>query len=406
MLFFYGLIVEAVGEEESTEYTSSIYRVIGYKAIDLYTESIVDLTLEEAFKLSSDNSMSFNVCGRGYWLDSEFLINYVTNPDKYNNILIKINKPHIGFAWEFKMYDSNMDITRDFTIYLGDTKLQNGNWYVSTCNIVLLYEKDKLSKGLLCGDRLIDIDTLCVTSLIKTSIKSAIMLSNPDKNLEDRLFEFYGIVREDKAYYYKDSCIVLNSTSDCIVRNEVSTVLVADSSSNLVLPPTVKIVMCNGELGLKNIYFSKSSSLGCLLDFIVSLILNDDNYSVSLLENLDIDKPNDFIEKVADFKKARLMGKSGNYDILLVSGDIACELLKDVIESKAFRKASEKLTYIENYTGSTAIDVDNKCINLDEPDGNNTELIRYIVSNIKNKDELLDFSNKIFNTYGLTIKLY
>lgn len=406
MLFFYGLIVEAVGEEESTEYMSSIYRVIGYKAIDLYTEDITDLTIEEAFELSSNGSMSFSVCNRGYWLDSEFLNNYVINPDKYNNILIKINKPHLGFDWECRIYDSNADITRDFPIYLGDTKLQNGNWYMSTGNIVFTYQKDKLSKGLLCRDRLIDIDTLCVTYLIKTTIESAIMLSTPNKNLEDRLFKFYGIVREDKAYYYKDSCIVLNSISDCIVRNEVKTVLVADSSGNLVLPPTVKNVMCNGELGLKNIYFSKSSSLGCLLDFIVSLMLNDDNYSVSLLENLDLDKPNYFVEKVADFRKARLMGKSGNYDILLVSEDIACELLKDVLGFKAFRQASEKLTYIENYTGSTAIDVDNKCINLDEPEGDSTELIRYIVSNIKNKEELLDFSNKVFNTCGLNIEMY
>lgn len=406
MLFFYGLIVEAVGEEENTEYMSSIYRVIGYKAIDLYTESLTDLTIEEAFELSSNNSMSFSVCNRGYWLDSEFLNNYVINPDKYNNILIKINKPHLGFDWECRMYDSNMDITRDFPIYLGDTKLQNGDWYVNTGNIVFTYQKDKLSKGLLCRDRLIDIDTLCVTYLIKTTIKSAIMLSTPNKNLEDRLFKFYGIVREDKAYYYKDSCIVLNSISDCIVRNEVKTVLVADSSGNLVLPPTVKNVMCNGELGLKNIYFSKSSSLGCLLDFIVALMLNDDNYSVSLLESLDIDKPSDFVEKVADFRKARLIGKYGNYDILLVSEDIACELLKDVFGFKAFRQASEKLNYIENYTGSTSIDVDNKCIYPDEPEGDSTELIRYIVSNIKNKDELLDFSNKVFNTYGLNIEMY
>lgn len=406
MLFFYGLIVEAVGEEENTDYMSSIYRVIGYKAVDLYTEDITDLTIEEAFELSSNNSMSFSVCNRGYWLDSEFLTDYVINPDKYNNILIKINKPHLGFDWECKIYDSNMDITRDFPIYLGDTKLQNGDWYVNTCNIVLLYEKDKLSKALLCGDRLVDIDTLLVTSLIKTTIKSAIMLSTPNKNLDDRLFEFYGIIREDKAYYYKDSCIVLNSISDCIVRNEVKTVLVADSSGNLVLPPTVKAVMCNGELGLKNIYFSKSYSLGCLLDFIVALMLNDDNYSVSLLESLDIDKPSDFVDKVADFRKARLMGKSGNYDILLVSEDIVCELLKDVFGFKAFRQASEKLTYIENYTGSTAIDVDNKCILPDEPEGDSTEIIRYIVSNIKNKDELLDFSNKVFNTYGLNIEIY
>lgn len=406
MLFFYGLIVEAVGEEESKEYMSSIYRVIGYKAIDLYTESLTDLTIEEAFELSSNNSMSFSVCGRGYWLDSEFLTGYVTNPDKYNSILIKINKPHLGFDWECKMYDSNMDITRDFPIYLGNTKLQNGDWYVNTGNIVFTYQKDKLSKGLLCRDRLIDIDTLCVTYLIKTTIKSAIMLSTPNKNLEDRLFKFYGLVRENKAYYYKDNCIVLNSISDCIVKNGVETLLVADSSGNLVLPPTIKAVMCNGELGLKNIYFSKSSSLGCLLDFIVSLMLNDDNYSVSLLENLDLDKPSNFVEKVADFRKARLMGKSGNYDILLVSEDIACELLKDVFGFKAFRQASEKLTYIENYTGSTAIDVDNKCISLDEPEGDSTELIRYIVSNIKNKEELLDFSNKVFNTYGLNIEMY
>lgn len=368
MLFFYGLIVEAVGEEENTDYMSSIYRVIGYKAVDLYTEDITDLTIEEAFELSSNGSMSFSVCNRGYWLDSEFLNNYVINPDKYNNILIKINKPHLGFDWECRMYDSNADITRDFPIYLGDTKLQNGDWYVNTGNIVFTYQKDKLSKGLLCRDRLIDIDTLCVTYLIKTTIKSAIMLSTPNKNLEDRLFKFYGIVREDKAYYYKDSCIVLNSISDCIVKNGVKTVLVADSSGNLVLPPTVKAVMCNGELGLKNIYFSKSCSLGCLLDFIVALILKDDNYSVSLLENLEIDKPNNFAEKVADFRKARLMGKSGNYDILLVSEYIACELLKDVFGFKAFRQASEKLTYIENYTGSTAIDADNKCILPDEPE--------------------------------------
>ena len=406
MLFFYGLIVEAVGEEENTEYMSSIYRVIGYKAIDLYTESLTDLTIEEAFELSSNNSMSFSVCGRGYWLDSEFLTDYVTNPDKYNSILIKINKPHLGFDWECKMYDSNMDITRDFPIYLGNTKLQNGDWYVNTGNIVFTYQKDKLSKGLLCRDRLIDIDTLRVTYLIKTSIKSAIMLSTPNKNLEDRLFKFYGTVRENKAYYYKDNCIVLNSISDCIVKNGVETLLVADSSGNLVLPPTVKAVMCNGELGLKNIYFSKSSSLGCLLDFIVDLMLNDDNYSVSLLENLDLDKPSDFVEKVADFRKARLMGKSGNYDILLVSEDIACELLKDVFGFKAFRQASEKLTYIENYNGSTAIDVDNKCIYPDEPEGDSTEIIRYIVSNIKNKEELLDFSNKVFNTYGLNIEMY
>lgn len=406
MLFFYGLIVEAVGEEESKEYMSSIYRVIGYKAIDLYTESLTDLTIEEAFELSSNNSMSFSVCGRGYWLDSEFLTGYVTNPNKYNSILIKINKPHLGFDWECKMYDSNMDITRDFPIYLGNTKLQNGDWYVNTGNIVFTYQKDKLSKGLLCRDRLIDIDTLCVTYLIKTTIKSAIMLSTPNKNLEDRLFKFYGIVRENKAYYYKDSCIVLNSISDCIVKNGVETLLVADSSGNLVLPPTVKVVMCNGELGLKNIYFSKSCSLGCLLDFIVALILNDDNYSVSLLENLEIDKPSNFVDKVADFRKTRLMGKSGNYDILLVSEDIACELLKDVFGFKAFRQASEKLTYIENYTGSTTIDVDNKCISLDEPEGDSTEIIRYIVSNIKNKEELLDFSNKVFNTYGLNIEMY
>ena len=405
MLFFYGLIVEAVGEEENKEYMSSIYRVIGYKAIDLYTEDITDLTIEEAFELSSNNSMSFSVCGRGYWLDSEFLTGYVTNPDKYNSILIKINKPHLGFDWECKMYDSNADITRDFPIYLGNTKLQNGDWYVNTGNIVFTYQKDKLSKGLLCRDRLIDIDTLCVTYLIKTTIKSAIMLSTPNKNLEDRLFKFYGIVRENKAYYYKDNCIVLNSISDCIVRNGVETLLVADSSGNLVLPPTIKAVMCNGELGLKNIYFSKSCSLGCLLDFIVALMLNDDNYSVSLLENLELDKPSDFVEKVADFRKARLMGKSGNYDILLVSEDIACELLKDVFGSKAFRQASEKLTYIENYTGSTSIDADNKCISLDEPEGDSTELIRYIVSNIKNKEELLDFSNKVFNTYGLNIEM-
>ena len=406
MLFFYGLIVEAVGEEENKEYMSSIYRVIGYKAIDLYTEDITDLTIEEAFELSSNNSMSFSVCGRGYWLDSEFLTGYVTNPNKYNNILIKINKPHMGFDWECRMYDSNADITRDFPIYLGNTKLQNGDWYVNTGNIVFTYQKDKLSKGLLCRDRLIDIDTLCVTYLIKTTIKSAIMLSTPNKNLEDRLFKFYGIVRENKAYYYKDSCIVLNSISDCIIKNGVETLLVVDSSGNLVLPPTVKAVMCNGELGLKNIYFSKSSSLGCLLDFIVSLMLNDDNYSVSLLESLDIDKPSDFVEKVAGFRKARLMGKSGNYDILLVSEDIACELLKDVFGFKAFRQASEKLTYIENYTGSTAIDVDNKCIRPDEPEGDSTEIIRYIVSNIKNKEELLDFSNKVFNTYGLNIEMY
>lgn len=406
MLFFYGLIVEAVGEEESTDYKSSIYRVIGYKAIDLYTESLTDLTIEEAFELSSNNSMSFSVCGRGYWLDSEFLSDYVTNPDKYNNILIKINKPHLGFDWECKMYDSNMDITRDFPIYLGNTKLQNGDWYVNTGNIVFTYQKDKLSKGLLCRDRLIDIDTLHVTYLIKTTIKSAIMLSTPNKNLEDRLFKFYGIVREGKAYFYKDSCIVLNSISDCIVKNGVETLLIVDCSGNLVLPPTVKAVMCNGELGLKNIYFSKSCSLGCLLDFIVALLLNDGNYSVSLLENLDLDKPSSFAEKVADFRKARLMGKSGNYDILLVSEDMACELLKDVFGSKVFRQASEKLTYIENYTGSTTIDVDNKCINLDEPEGDSTELIRYIVSNIKNKDELLDFSNKVFNTYGLNIEMY
>lgn len=406
MLFFYGLIVEAVGEEESTDYMSSIYRVIGYKAIDLYTESITDLTIEEAFKLSSNNSMSFSVCGRGYWLDSEFLTGYVTNPDKYNSILIKINKPHLGFDWECKMYDSNMDITRDFPIYLGNTKLQNGDWYMSTGNIVILYEKDKLSKALLCGDRLVDIDTLRVTYLIKTTIKSAILLSTPNKNLEDRLFKFYGIVRENKAYYYKDNCIVLNSISDCIVKNGVETLLVVDSSGNLVLPPTVKNVMCNGELGLKNIYFSKSCSLGCLLDFIVALMLNDDNYSVSLLENLELDKPSDFVEKVADFRKARLMGRSGNYDILLVSEDIACELLKDVFGSKAFKQASEKLTYIENYTGSTSIDADNKCILPDEPEGDSTEIIRYIVSNIKNKEELLDFSNKVFNTYGLNIEMY
>ena len=406
MLFFYGLIVEAVGEEENKEYMSSIYRVIGYKAIDLYTEDITDLTIEEAFELSSNNSMSFSVCGRGYWLDSEFLTGYVTNPNKYNSILIKINKPHLGFDWECKMYDSNMDITRDFPIYLGNTKLQNGDWYVNTGNIVFTYQKDKLSKGLLCRDRLIDIDTLCVTYLIKTTIKSAIMLSTPNKNLEDRLFKFYGIVRENKAYYYKDSCIVLNSISDCIIKNGVETLLVVDSSGNLVLPPTVKAVMCNGELGLKNIYFSKSSSLGCLLDFIVSLMLNDDNYSVSLLESLDIDKPSDFVEKVAGFRKARLMGKSGNYDILLVSEDIACELLKDVFGFKAFRQASEKLTYIENYTGSTSIDADNKCILPDEPEGDSTEIIRYIVSNIKNKEELLDFSNKVFNTYGLNIEMY
>lgn len=406
MLFFYGLIVEAVGEEENTDYMSSIYRVIGYKAIDLYTESLTDLTIEEAFELSSNNSMSFSVCNRGYWLDSEFLNNYVINPDKYNNILIKINKPHLGFDWECRMYDSNADITRDFPIYLGDTKLQNGDWYVNTGNIVFTYQKDKLSKGLLCRDRLIDIDTLCVTYLIKTTIKSAIMLSTPNKNLEDRLFKFYGIVRENKAYYYKDNCIVLNSISDCIVKNGVETLLVADSSGNLVIPPTVKAVMCNGELGLKNIYFSKSSSLSCLLDFIVSLMLNDDNYSVSLLESLDIDKPSDFVDKVAGFRKARLMGKSGNYDILLVSEGIACELLKDVFGFKAFRQASEKLTYIENYTGSTAIDVDNKCISLDEPEGDSTEIIRYIVSNIENKEELLDFSNKVFNTYGLNIEMY
>ena len=79
------------------------------------------------------------------------------------------------------MYDSNMDITRDFPIYLGNTKLQNGDWYVNTGNIVFTYQKDKLSKGLLCRDRLIDIDTLCVTYLIKTTIKSAIMLSTPNK---------------------------------------------------------------------------------------------------------------------------------------------------------------------------------------------------------------------------------
>ena len=50
--------------------------------------------------------------------------------------------------------------------------------------------------------------------------------------------------------------------------------------------------------------------------------------------------------------------------------------------------------------------MDNKCIYPDEPEGDSTELIRYIVSNIKNKDELLDFSNKVFNTYGLNIEMY